>query len=122
MSVFDDLLRLTRQLHVASDQALQPLRWRPAADIYRVPRGWLIKIELAGVRAEQIELNVSGRFLSVRGRRTDTEYVEGAECHSLEISYSQFQRSFEFPNNLEQAQIITEYRNGMLLVRIVTEA
>jgi len=40
----------------------------------------------------------------------------------MEISYSQFQRTIELPENLDHARITTEYRQGMLLVRIDKEA
>ncbi|MEW5791891.1 MAG: Hsp20/alpha crystallin family protein [Pseudomonadota bacterium] len=117
----DDLMRLARRLQLAARERVQPLRWRPAADIYRTREGWLVKIELAGVRSEEIELKVSGRWLTVRGRRYDMALVEGCEHYSLEIAYSHFERSIELPCALEQARAVTQYRDGMLLVRIITE-
>jgi HSP20 family protein len=36
----------------------------------------------------------------------------------MEIAYSRFERSVELPCNLDRADITTEYRDGMLLVRI----
>ncbi|WP_028989175.1 Hsp20/alpha crystallin family protein [Thermithiobacillus tepidarius DSM 3134] len=117
----DDLMRLARRLQLATRERVQPLRWRPAADIYRTREGWLVKIELAGVRSEEIELKVSGRWLTVRGRRYDMALVEGCEHYSLEIAYSHFERSIELPCALEQARAVTQYRDGMLLVRIITE-
>ncbi|MFA7095168.1 MAG: Hsp20/alpha crystallin family protein [Gammaproteobacteria bacterium] len=121
MTVLDELIRLTRRLHLAAGEELQPVGWRPAADVYRTASGWLVKIELAGVRHEEVELHVIGRHLTIRGRRRDSELIEGCELYSLEIPYSRFERSIELPCNLERAKTITEYREGMLLVRIVTE-
>ena len=34
--------------------------WQPRADVYRMPGGWLVKLELAGVRPEEIRLTVRG--------------------------------------------------------------
>jgi len=39
----------------------------------------------------------------------------------MEIVYSEFERGFEFPVSIENARILTEFRNGMLLVRIIPE-
>ena len=39
----------------------------------------------------------------------------------MEISYSRFERSIDLPINLERCQVETEYRDGMLLVHILTE-
>ena len=30
--------------------------WQPRADVYRTPEGWLVKLELAGVRLDEIRL------------------------------------------------------------------
>jgi HSP20 family molecular chaperone IbpA len=40
----------------------------------------------------------------------------------MEIAYSDFERSLELPCDLGRADITTEYRDGILLVRIATEA
>ena len=41
--------------------------------------------------------------------------------YHMEISYSTFERTLELPVDLEPARIATEYKDGMLLVRIRTE-
>lgn len=106
----------------SGSRELQSSHWRPLADIYRTPHGWLIKLELAGVRPEDIQVLVQGRILRVRGRRGDWIYTEASQCYSLEITYSSFERAFEIPcEGMEDCQIDTEYRDGMLLIRIASE-
>jgi HSP20 family protein len=121
MDMLDELLRLTRRLQLARGERVQPLCWRPAADVYRTREGWLVKLEVAGVRDEEIELSASGRLLTIRGRRRDLVLIEGCECHSLEILYSQFERTVELPIALAQVRMRSEYRDGMLMVRVITE-
>ena len=41
--------------------------WRPSADVYRIPRGWLLKFDLAGVRMEDVTVEVHGFRISVSG-------------------------------------------------------
>jgi HSP20 family protein len=101
--------------------AFSEISWQPAADIYRTHQGWLAKFDLAGVRPEDIRLEVQGHILRVQGTRRDCALEEGCHHHRLEIAYSAFERQVEFPISLEQARITTEYRAGMLLVRIQTE-
>jgi HSP20 family protein len=117
----DDLARLTRRLFLERAHAVQPLRWRPAADICRTRQGWAIKVELAGVEPEQIQLAARGRFVVLRGHRRDTALVEEGSFYAMEILYSEFERTFELPTDLERYRITTDYRNGMLLVRIDAE-
>ena len=113
-------MRLTRQLHLAAEERSRPLCWQPATDIYRTRYGWLVKMELAGVRREDIQLHISGRLLIVHGRRLDCPVVEECTLHSLEIAYSPFERSIELPVPLEGSRIAIEYRDGMLWVRLST--
>jgi len=95
--------------------------WQPAVDIYRMRGGWLVKFDLAGVRPEDIRVQVEEQHLSVQGVRRDWVIEEGYCYESMEIAYSSFARRIEFPVDLEKASITTEYQLGMLLVRIKTE-
>ncbi len=94
--------------------------WRPAADIYRTCTGWLVKFDLAGVRLDDMRLEIQGRLLSVSGTRRDWLIEQGYFYHSMEIAYSHFERHIEFPEDLQDATINTDYQAGMLLVDIQT--
>lgn len=102
--------------------AYQAWPWQPLVDIYRGTRGWLVKLDLAGVQIEDVELHVSGRQLIVQGLRRDRSILEGHQAYSMEIAYNRFQRSIELPCDLEEAEILTEYDNGMLLVHLAIES
>jgi len=46
---------------VGSSKNVQSGRlWLPAADVYQTDEGWLVKVELAGVSAEDIEIDIRG--------------------------------------------------------------
>jgi HSP20 family protein len=92
--------------------------WRPAADLYRTVRGWIVKLDLAGIDPQEVSVKIEGRRLRVQGTRHDYVVEEGCHYHSLEIAYSRFERDFEFPVDLGLAYVTTEYEKGMLLVRI----
>ena len=95
--------------------------WEPSADVYRTRDGWLLKLDLAGVRPEDVTVSVSGRRVTVSGVRRDTIVEEGCSYYVMEISYDRFQRSLEMPVNLANARVTIEARNGLLLVRMITE-
>src|SRR5262249_26046614 len=92
--------------------------WQPLVDVYRTPDGWLVKWDLAGVRPEDVTLAVDGRRLAVRGAPRDCTLEEGCRHYRLEIAYSSFERTIELPEDLGRARIATEFRQGMLLVRL----
>ncbi len=122
MPFSSDLLILTRSVRFRAERRVQPLRWKPAADVYEGRDGWVIKLELAGVRPQDVQLQVCGNFLGISGRRVDLAREQGLRLKSMEIAYAEFERGFEFPVSIEGARIETEFRDGMLFVRIAPEA
>ena len=107
-------------LFFISAEAGAAMAWRPAADIYRTPEGWVVKLELAGVRQEDVNVEASGQELFVSGVRRDRFVEEGWSHHSMEIAYSHFERVIELPCDLDRAGISMEVHDGLLLVRVVT--
>lgn len=93
--------------------------WQPAVDIYRADGGWILKFDIAGVRLDDVHVQVRARTVTVSGVRRDW-LMEDAGCrhYSMEITYSRFQRSIELPDDLNTANIGLDYRDGILLVRI----
>lgn len=95
--------------------------WRPSVDVYRIPEGWLLKFDLAGVRLEDIHVQVQGCRISVSGVRRDWSVQEGCTYYSMEIAYSRFERTIELPCDLANPKITLEGRNGLLIVRVTKE-
>jgi HSP20 family protein len=95
--------------------------WRPAVDVYRTRSGWLLKFDLAGVRMEDVSVQVQGCRITVSGVRRDWLLEEDASYYSMEIAYSRFERSVELPCDFANPRVTLEGRDGLLIVR-VTEA
>lgn len=118
-----DLLRLIQAMRGVSSESWHQVHWTPPVDVYRTRQGWLLKFDLAGVRPGDIQLTVSGKGLTVRGRRRDWVVEESGPCSAylMEITYSPFERTVELPCELEPMHIATDYRDGMLLVHLDAE-
>jgi HSP20 family protein len=95
--------------------------WRPAADVYRTHDGWIVKLDLAGVNAEDLEIKIAGSSLRISGCRRDTVYGEGISYQQLEITYSRFERTFHFPCSIEGAHLARAYRDGLLILHLKSE-
>ena len=65
--------------------------WYPAADVYQTPDGWVVKVELAGVSVEDIEIDVQGNVLYLAGCRKDRSIAVGFSYQQMEITYSSFE-------------------------------
>jgi HSP20 family protein len=111
-----DLIRLVHALFQPAACCDAP--WAPATDVYRTRRGWLVKVALAGVRSEDAELAADGNTLTVRGIRRDWVREEGCRHYRMEIDYSSFERTLELPCDVSRSEVTTEFRDGMLFVRI----
>ncbi len=92
--------------------------WEPAADVYRTTDGWVIKLEIAGVRLGDIRIDLKEDQVVVSGTRRDWLVAEGCRQYSMEISYSPFERVFKLPGDLRNAAVSSECRDGMLLVHL----
>jgi len=93
--------------------------WQPLLDIYQLKDGWLLKADLAGVRPDEVTVSLSGRTVTLRGHRRDWAVEEGCAHYRMEIAYASFERSVELPTDPgRDPRVETEYRDGMLLIRI----
>lgn len=118
----NDRIRRMNALFLPAAAALREVCWRPPADIYQRADEWLVKVDLAGVRPEDVSLSIHGQTLIIRGCRRDWIASEGqSHYYHMEIAYSHFERRLELPCDLESARITTESREGMLLIRIQPE-
>lgn len=96
--------------------------WYPSADVYRTRDGWIVKVELAGVTFEEIEVEIVGDTLTVRGCRRDHFCSETVSCQQLEITYSRFEKTIQFPCAIESAIIERDYLDGLLILRLREDA
>ena len=96
--------------------------WNPAADVYRSSDGWLVKVDLAGICSDELEIEIRGSMLSIRGCRRDTHYREGFIFHQMEITYSRFEKTIEFPSPIEGAALRHDYRDGFLIINVRSES
>ena len=106
----------------ASEEWLQDegdeLEGQLAVDVYQTKDGWIVKVELAGVSSEDLEIDIQGNTLYIAGCRKDTFYGESVTYQQLEITYSRFEKTLEFPSTIEGATIVQDYLDGLLIIRL----
>ena len=93
--------------------------WYPAADVYQTPDGWLVKVELAGVSAEDIEIDIQGNVLYIAGCRRDKSCAAGVSYQQMEITYSRFEKTLTFAASIEGAHIEHNFDNGLLIINLL---
>ncbi len=95
--------------------------WNPAADVYRTHDGWIVKVDLAGIRPADVEITIDGPLLRISGLRRDNVCGEGVAHYQLEITYSRFEKVIQFPCTIEHAAITRDYHDGLLILQLREE-
>ncbi|MDQ2746101.1 MAG: Hsp20/alpha crystallin family protein [Acidobacteriota bacterium] len=92
--------------------------WYPSADVYQTKDGWIVKVELAGVSADEIEIDIQGNQLYIAGCRKDKSCAVGMTFQQMEITYSRFEKTLQFPASIEGVSIEHLFDNGLLIIRL----
>ncbi|MBN1868112.1 Hsp20/alpha crystallin family protein [Candidatus Sumerlaeota bacterium] len=112
-AVFDNFFSSQRPLFSLSEKV-----WNPPADVYETPDHVVIKMEIAGVSREKMEITVENNFLVIRGCRREDPCLPKESFHLMEIRYGRFERVFGMPVKLQPDKIEAQYNNGFLVVTI----
>lgn len=92
--------------------------WVPVADIFTRDRDLVIRLELPGVRREDIDITLSGGVLVVSGERRSDIDEEEATFYTRERFYGAFRRSMNLPEGVSEDRINAAFEDGMLEIII----
>src|SRR5213593_3176234 len=101
----ESLERYFRSIRGSRDTRPSGRLWCPAADVYRTKEGWIVKVDLAGIKPADIEVKIDGPILRISGSRRDSTCGEGISHYQLEITYSRFEKMIQFPRSIDHATI-----------------
>lgn len=92
--------------------------WTPNTDVYACETGIVIKVELAGLQRDNLELTIDGNRLKISGQRPDE--CRGAKCKFLvmEINYGAFETIIDLPAGCELTKAKASYQNGFLRIDV----
>src|SRR5215471_13332378 len=92
--------------------------WVPNTDVYATDNGLVVKVELAGMRSDHLEITVEGTRLRICGERPDG--CRAAKCNFLvmEINYGPFESVLELPPGYDLTQAKAAYLNGFLRIDV----
>lgn len=92
----------------------------PEADVVESENEIRVTLELAGIKPEDIEVNLENNILSITGEKKEEVREEDREkrWHLSERRYGRFSRSFVLPKEVDQDAIQADFDNGVLTVKI----
>jgi len=75
-------------------------------------------VELPGIEKEDIEVNISGNLLTVKGEKKKEGEIKEENYYRLERSYGSFSRTVELPKEVQIEQARASFKNGVLEIRL----
>ncbi len=119
---FDRLASLRDELDRMFDFA-QPTRdsglfsgWTPALDVHDEKDNFLVKIELPGLKKEDIAITLDKGVLTVSGERKQEREAKEGETFRSERFFGRFQRSVTLPAAVDAAKVTAAYKDGILTI------
>jgi HSP20 family protein len=108
------------------ESVFEPLDWReenwrgwsPPMEVAETENAYIVRLEVPGVRPEDIEVTLSGDTLTIKGKRERSEEQKGETYHLIERAYGEFVRSFTLPSAVDPEGISADYKDGVLELRL----
>lgn len=92
--------------------------WSPSVDVAESDGSVVIKAELPGLEAKDIDVDVTGNVLTLKGEKKMDEEKEGERVYRRERFHGTFQRSFRLPAGVESDKVDANFKNGVLTITV----
>ena len=116
--LFEDATQRRTQADAGAGDEFERVDWTPAADIYETDSGYVIAIDLPGIKRDALQIDIDDNRLIVKGTRD----VDESGSRRSERPRGTFLRSFSVPASVDQGNIAAEYKDGVLQIRLPKRA
>jgi HSP20 family protein len=113
---FGDRFGLTKSKE--TDAEYENAVWMPLTDIYEDKDKFTLKIDLPGIKKEDVKISYTNGNLNISGERVQESENKDAKCHRMEKSYGKYFRSFSLPELIQADKINAEFNNGLLTITV----
>lgn len=110
------LLETRREVLQAIHWHVRTNVWSPPTDVYETEQGYVIKVEVAGMREEDFEVTVEDDLLTISGNRAD--FAERRAYYQMEIQFGKFELAVGLPAAVDVDNATAEYKDGFLTVQL----
>lgn len=92
--------------------------WTPALDLHEDKENFVVKVEVPGMKKEDIDVTLHEGALSISGERKSDEKFEDAQVYRSERFVGRFQRTINLPAAVAADKIKAQYKDGVLTVTL----
>ena len=90
----------------------------PALDVADHENEYVVKAEVPGCKAEDIDISVSGNVLTISGEKKEEKEVKEKDYYHSERSFGSFRRDLSLATDVDTTKIDAECKNGILTVKL----
>lgn len=90
----------------------------PALNLTEDSDHYYIRAELPGLKADQIDIQATGKSISISGERKFDPEKEGAKYHRREREGGRFSRILDLPGDIDSEKVEAGLANGILTIKI----
>ena len=112
--LFEDATQRRTQTDGGAGDEFERADWTPAADIYETESGYLIALDLPGIKRDAVEIDIDDNRLLIKGTRV----VDESKSRRSERPRGKFVCSFTVPVSVDQNKIDADYKDGVLQIRL----
>ncbi len=92
--------------------------WLPSLDVSETKNELVVKAEVPGMDAKDIDISLSDGVLTIKGEKKQEKEEKEADYHLVERSYGAFTRSIQLPKEVQGDKIHASYKDGILRVTL----
>ncbi len=100
------------------EKELFSTEWSPSVDIRETDKSLVITAEVPGIEDKDIEVEVEGSNLILKGKREFEKETKKEDYHRIERSYGSFYRSFTLPDYVDADKIEAQHDKGVLKITL----
>ena len=104
------------------DALLSSAWFKPSLDISSGEKEYSVKVELPGIDANDVTIEISANTLKVTGEKKQEKEEKGKNFYRVERSYGSFQRILDLPDDADADNITSRYKDGVLAITIPKKA
>ena len=90
----------------------------PPMNVYHDGESFIVRGEVPGIAPKELDIEVTGDTLTVRGERKAPEIPEGASYHRREREFGRFRRSLTLPEQVDSTKVTASFTDGILEIRL----
>jgi len=92
--------------------------WSPALDVAEDKDVYTVRVELPGLKRQDIQVSLQDGALVISGERQEEKISEGTEVHRRERFYGKFQRALTLPEPVAADKVKADYKDGVLTISL----